>query len=373
MKKENNTLILLGKIPPPYYGTSVSMQIFLNSNFLASQLNVVSLNTNVHKDLSTLGKFSVKKIFLNIAIYLRFIKILNSNKKAVVLIPISQTSLGFFKDAIFIILSFAFGQKVLLHLHGSALLNWYNVQRAIIQKIIYAIISRCKGGIVLGENLKYLFQPFLPTDKIWVMPNGANYNLNEQLILKNINSIQALYIGNLQASKGIDDVIQALQELKLKHHLNVNLNIVGAWRDENTKRKILGKINENQLNVTIHGIKTGLEKFEILQKCNLMLFTPRAPEGHPWVIVEALACGLAVISTNQGAIAESVLHEVNGYIVGAKSPAEIAEKVKLLASNKILLKNMQEASRKHYLSNFTEQKMIEKLVFCVNKVVQNEY
>ena len=77
---------------------------------------------------------------------------------------------------------------------------------------------------------------------------------------------------------------------------------------------------------------------------DVFIFTPKAPEGHPWVLVESLASGLPVISTDQGAIKESVLHGKNGFIVEPAIPKSIAGAVDLLVTNADMREKMAKAS-----------------------------
>ena len=179
-----------------------------------------------------------------------------------------------------------------------------------------------------------------------------------------------LYLANLQASKGIEDVLLALAELKRQNVEGFELTVIGMWRNEEFKIKCLKMIDEFQLPVTVFPPKSGNEKMAAMCSSDIFVFTPREPEGHPWVIVEALACGLPVISTDQGAIVESVLDGKNGFIVKKNAPFEIAEKIKLLMKNDDLRKWMGAVSRKHYEDNFTEEKMVERLTGTFNKVIE---
>ena len=79
-------------------------------------------------------------------------------------------------------------------------------------------------------------------------------------------------------------------------------------------------------------------------------------EGHPWVIVEALAAGLPIISTDRGAIIESVIDGYNGYIVNPKRPKEIAEKIIKLTDDKDLRDQMSINSLNVYKEKFTSTK-----------------
>jgi len=74
-----------------------------------------------------------------------------------------------------------------------------------------------------------------------------------------------------------------------------------------------------------------------------------------------MAAGLPVISTAHAAISESVIEGVNGFLVEKKNVSQIAEKIKVLAADKSLRDKMGAESRRMYLENFTEDKMIERM------------
>ena len=106
---------------------------------------------------------------------------------------------------------------------------------------------------------------------------------------------------------------------------------------------------------------SGEEKLRFYEEANIFVFPPRAPEGHPWVIVEAMAAGLPIISTDQGAITESVINGINGFIVDTKNPSQIAEKLEYLINHPEIREKMGRESRRLYEENYTEGIMVEKL------------
>ena len=87
--------------------------------------------------------------------------------------------------------------------------------------------------------------------------------------------------------------------------------------------------------------------------------------------IEAMGAGLPIVSTDRGAITESVIDGKNGFIVGQKNPLQIAEKIKYLINNPEQRKKMGEESRRLYLENFTEDKMIARLSQTFNVVLGN--
>ena len=87
------------------------------------------------------------------------------------------------------------------------------------------------------------------------------------------------------------------------------------------------------------------------------------------MIVEAMAAGLPIISTDKGAIIESVIDGINGYIVPSGDPDAIAERLHKLITEPGLRSAMSVASKKAYQNGFTEEKMVGNLTTIFEKVI----
>ena len=103
----------------------------------------------------------------------------------------------------------------------------------------------------------------------------------------------------------------------------------------------------------------------------LVMPTYYPAEGHPWVIVEALAAGLPVISTDQGAISESVIDGVNGYLVDKRDAGAVAAKIRLLSDDSAMLDQMSARSRALYIEQFTEARMVARLADAFRATIEN--
>ena len=356
MKKAK--VLILGKLPPPYMGPAIATEIILNSS-LKEKYELLHLDTKANESLNTLGKWSVAKVFRNIRIYFRMIGILVSKAPSLVLIPISQSTTGYLKDFFFIALARICGRKVLVQLRGSNFRNWLGSCSSMMRSFVHWSLRRTQGVIVLGTNLKPIFQGILEDKHIFVVPNGGNYDLAFSVKRNDIPHI--LYLGNLQASKGIEDVILAINILMKKHSGLFRVDVVGNWRSEETRLSCMKIVEENKLPISFHPPASGNDKMNFLRSADVFVFTPRLPEGHPWVIVEAMAAGLPIISTDRGAIVESVHDGVNGFIVQTEDPESIAKKLEKLLVDKELRETMGKMSRKLYEENFTEDRMVQRL------------
>lgn len=364
MKKKR--VLILGKLPPPYMGPAIATKIILESS-LGNTFDLLHLNTKANESLNTMGKWSLIKIFRNLTLYFGMLRILLLKRPGLVLIPISQSTTGYVKDFIFIALARITGRKVLLQLRGSNFRNWLDSRPSWFRSMVRGSLRMCQGIIVLGHNLKPLFSGIFDENRIFVVPNGGNYDI--QYSVKSNQPLRVLYLGNLQSSKGIEDVIHAASLLAEDKSLSFHLDVVGAWRSEITKEACMKLVRMNHLPVSFHPPAAGKDKFRFLSGADVFLFTPREPEGHPWVIVEAMASGLPVISTDKGAITESVRHGMNGFIVNAGDAKDIASRLAELLRDKTLREKMGKESRRLYEENFTEEKMVERLTKTFNTIL----
>jgi glycosyltransferase involved in cell wall biosynthesis len=210
--------------------------------------------------------------------------------------------------------------------------------------------------MVLGESIAAQFDGWVSPERLHVVPNGADFpgagDRGQQS-----GVLRVLYVGNMQEGKGILDIVQAAAILKARN-VSFRLDAVGAWRDDRVRQKCLRTCSAKGLPVDFHPPASGQDKFEYFKEADVFVFTPRQREGHPWVILEAMAAGLPVISTDQGAIAETVTDGESGYIVPPGDPEAIAGKVALLAREPERRLRMGGASRKRYEDHYTEEAMV---------------
>lgn len=363
---QKSKVVIIGKVPPPYLGTSIWFDILRKSK-LGESFDIQWFNVNTHRDFSTLGKGSYRNVWPNIILYFRFRLMLRSFKPALILIPISQSTPGFLKDSIFIRLARKRG-KTLIMLHGSNIKNWLNNSPRWVNRYFINTLENTYGAIVLGKNLRYLFSQLYSEDKIFVVPNGLTVNNLPEKVKKR-SKIIIRYIGSLTKSKGTIELIEAAKILK-ESDTEFIMILNGVWRDVEFKNKCLKIIEENSLPVQYGGEVTGEEKIKTYSDSDIFVFTPNKPEGHPMIIVEAMASGLPIISTNQGAITESVQDGLNGYIVKTDAPEEIADKILFLINNPETRISMGLESRRLYLENFTEEKMVDRLKDVFNRVLK---
>lgn len=353
------TILFLGKLPPPYIGPSVACQIILNSK-LKDEFNLIHVDLSDHRDISTLGKIDFGNFYLAFKQYADLWRKLKKHPDALMYIPAGQTTVGYIRDAVFIVIAKLFKRKVISHLRGGNFLKWYNTAPGFAKWVVRKVHTKVDSQIVLGHNLRHLFNWLIPDDHIYVIPNGGNYTMPSKQPTG--EKVRILYLGNFIGTKGVIETLYSSEYLK---DISDKFEFVfaGSWRDPETKTSFLQfKDAHPELPITLAGTVSGNAKFELLASSDIFVFPTYYPnEGHPWVIVEAMAAGLPVITTDHAAISESVKENVNGYLVEKKSASAIAEKIRYLIEHPEVRTEMGRKSREMYESGFTQDIMIERM------------
>ena len=347
-------------------GPALATEIILNSD-LRNEFELNHFDTRINESVADMGKLKPGKIKIIRNQYRAFKSMLESAEPHLVLIPIGQTTAGFFKDIPFIRMAHKSGAKVVIQLRGSAWRTWFNKLDAFRQMGVKRQLNKVSGAIVLGENLRYIFKDLISEERIFVIPNGGDYTFPEKA---ESAAVQITYLANYLPGKGIQEVLRAMDILSRKRDLPpYKLNGYGSW-DSESYRSQCEVIAKRLSNVTLHTSVSGDAKWKVLADSDIFVFAPVLPEGHPWSIVEALAAGLPVVSTDRGAIAQSVKDGENGFLLADPDPEILAEKLETLIRNKDLRKRMGKKSHEMYKSDFTADAMVQNLGKVFNQVLE---
>jgi glycosyltransferase involved in cell wall biosynthesis len=93
-------------------------------------------------------------------------------------------------------------------------------------------------------------------------------------------------------------------------------------------------------------------------------------EGQPLVIVEAMAYGCPIVTTNVGGIPELIQDNVNGLLCSPEDPECLAQKIKLLIDDPALRQRLGQAARKSYeQSPFQPQAVSSRFIAVYGEVL----
>lgn len=183
--------------------------------------------------------------------------------------------------------------------------------------------------------------------RVSIIPNGFDPRL---LDLDSVEEDYLLFLGRLHiGQKGLDTLSEALRLVRRK------LIIAGGGRDEGRARELFGDHVESGL-VEFKGYVRGKLKEELLRRC-LLVVMPSRYEGQPVTVMEAAACGKAVIVSDIPELAYAV---DAGFALSFRtgSASDLAEKMTYVLNNSSLRRAMGKKARE-YAAFFTWDRIAE--------------
>jgi glycosyltransferase involved in cell wall biosynthesis len=167
-----------------------------------------------------------------------------------------------------------------------------------------------------------------------------------------------LTAGRLVKKKGFPDLVQALALLK-QDGIRFQCRIYG---DGPLQTELAAQIVQLGLQgeVCLAGAYTQSQIMEIFSKAALFALTPIIPpdgdrDGIPNVLIEAMACGVPVVSTAVAGIPELVRHGQNGFLSTAHDVAEIKVGMQTLLCDEVLRHRMGAAARQTVCAEFDQR------------------
>ena len=144
-----------------------------------------------------------------------------------------------------------------------------------------------------------------------------------------------IFVGYLRVLKRLDRLVQIVFELK-KTRPNVSCVIVGDGPEKEKIQKMVIELNLTG-NVIIFPSSTNIPNF--LAKSKIFILTSDS-EGLPMAIIEAMSCGLPVISSNVNDIPDIIQHGVNGFLIDPNNTQDFIKACNKLLDNKTLCMEM---------------------------------
>ena len=360
---EKLTVLFLGALPPPSIGPTLATKYLLASS-LAERHNIVHLDTSDHRPMTTLSAIDWTNILVALRSYIAMVRKLAGRKFDLVYIPISQTTIGYLKDSVYILIAKLFRTKVVTHLRGGNFRNWLASASGFTRLYVKSVHGLVDAQIVLGEKLRALFDGVLPPTKIHVVPNGRDF---EALPLRRPSpDVRFLFLSNVRKEKGVLDFLSGAVMLAAEGCFSSQFIVAGSRgaRGAGTVDADIDSLLKQhpEFQVTFVEKLDDNEKRRVLANADVFVFpTYYSLEGHPWVIVEAMAAGLPIISCDQGCIVESVIDGENGFIVPKRNPRALMEAMRDIGEDAERRKEMGARSRMLYEKGLTESASVARL------------
>jgi glycosyltransferase involved in cell wall biosynthesis len=224
--------------------------------------------------------------------------------------------------------------------------------------------KKCSRIFFLNDDDLELFKQkgIIKEEQVSVIgSSGVNLDVFPRKPLKNFDTF--LFIARLIKDKGIFDFIDAAKVAKEKRP---NMNF-----------RILGPFDSNPTAITPEELKQWTDEgiVEYLGSTNdvrpfiedsFVVALPSYHEGQGRVLVEAMATGRAVIATDVPGCRQTVINGRNGFLVPAKNPQILAEKMIEMYDNQKQTIRMAEEGYKRANAKFDVKKVNNTILEMMN-------
>ncbi len=155
-------------------------------------------------------------------------------------------------------------------------------------------------------------------------------------------------VGRLHEAKDHVTLLRAIKRLVMK---NVQISLVLVGEGE-LRGLVENTVNELGLQAHVHLLGNWTNVEDLLPHADLFVLSSRH-EGLPMVLLEAMSCGLPIVTTAVGGIPEIVEDGVNGYLVPRENPDSLAEKIELLLAQPETARRMGATNRDQAVAKYS--------------------
>ena len=198
---------------------------------------------------------------------------------------------------------------------------------------------------VISEDLiRYAIRHGVPSERVVYIPRKVKleaFGKSSESELSGIekklgieNKKKILFVGRLTPQKNVQTMLRAISMIAESHRKDFIFLIAGDGPLMESLRKITKEMKLQEYVYFLGRIPhTYLRHIYTLS--DIFLFTTLF-EGLGRVILEAMASGLPIVTSNQGPVTELVKHKRNGLLVHPDEPEEIAHAILCLLGDKNL-------------------------------------
>jgi glycosyltransferase involved in cell wall biosynthesis len=258
------------------------------------------------------------------------------------------------RDGLSLLIAKALGRRVLVFLHG-----WDPVCEAAIRRrflpLFRWVYFRADAFIVLASRFQSVLREFGYDKPVYlettVVPDDIFLHAGPAATGRDTNDgrLNLFFLSRVEKAKGVYIAVEAFRLLKEKYPL-VTLSIGG---DGSELAKVREYVRSRGIrDVEFPGWLAGQAKHEAMAGADIFLFPTLWGEGCPCAILEAMACGLPVVTRPVGGVPDFFEDGAMGFLTESEEPAVFAELLEKLITNPALRRRMSTYNRHYARTHF---------------------
>lgn len=260
-------------------------------------------------------------------------------------------------------------QKFVVHLHSGATERHLEHLPAVLRAAVGVMWTHAAGIICLSYEMQgWLTRQWAcSADKARLIYNGLSDPLcGDAPLHPSVDAPVALFLGKLSEAKGLTVLLRAVQRLRMRGH-SFRL-LVGGNGDEHAFRHEVEQLGLSDT-VDYLGWVSGKQKALLLASADIFVLPSRS-EGFPVSIVEAMAFGASIVSTNIPGVIDAITHRREGLLVPPDDVDALSDALAALITTPELRVQLSVAARRRFIERFTIQRTAEELARAYQQVTQ---
>ncbi len=235
--------------------------------------------------------------------------------------------------------------------------GWKNKVIKTVQKALFKqAYARSKKVFIQNDDDKQtLIKDGLLTEDKVVMIHGSGVNI-DKFVPTTLPAIPTfLFVGRLIKDKGAVEYLEACKQLKTVHGDRIRCMLVGPY-DTNPSTLHPKELQPYIEQGIVEYYNEQWDVRPIIDHCSIFVL-PSYHEGTPKSVLEAMAMGRAIITSDAPGCKETVVDGVNGYLTKVKDVADVVAKMQLLMEQPELVADMGQKSREMACEFFDVRKV----------------
>lgn len=235
--------------------------------------------------------------------------------------------------------------------------------------ILYWMVSKNKRAVYIFENQSdmaiFKSAKICNNENSFVVP-GAGVNLHrfekKPFNRRRNDALRLLFAARLLKKKGLYELVRAVSELK-NEGFSVILNVAGLIDSDTLDAIPVSQVEKWHQEGRINwlGQVDGMET--VISENHVVVLPTQYGEGIPRILLEANACGRAVITTNVQGCRDFVINEKNGLLVEPGDHKQLKHAIRRL-NNRELCIAFGENGRQRVEKYYTDKHVIN----CYRKI-----
>lgn len=239
--------------------------------------------------------------------------------------------------------------------------------------LLYKISLSGKRKIVIFQNISdesilSNIVGLTRDDKVLIKGSGADLNVYNYKPEMEECSVKVSMACRLLKDKGVYEYIEAAKLVKEKYP-DVDFLLIGTPDIENPNSVMIHEIEKwaNDGVVKYLGHRTDIA--EIFSQSNIVCLPSFYGEGVPKVLIEAAACGRAIVTTNNPGCRDAIIHGQTGLCVPIKNSQALAGAIISLIEQPELRRKMGIAARDFAEQEFDVNSVVDKHMSIYNRLI----